>query len=30
MYQTKMLIYRARKSLKKHLEKEGYKYDEWK
>jgi RNA polymerase sigma-70 factor (ECF subfamily) len=28
MYQTKMLIYRARKSLKKHLEKEGYKYDE--
>lgn len=27
MYQTKMLIYRARKSLKRHLEKGGYKYD---
>lgn len=27
MYQTKMLIYRARKSLKKYLEKGGYEYD---
>lgn len=30
MYQIKMLIYRARKSLKKKIEKEGYEYDEWK
>ncbi|MBQ7411185.1 MAG: RNA polymerase sigma factor [Clostridia bacterium] len=28
MYQTKMLIHRARKSLKKKIEKGGYRYDE--
>jgi hypothetical protein len=27
--QTKILIYRARKSLKRELEKEGFKYEWW-
>ncbi len=30
MYQVKVLIHRARKALKKQIEKGGYKYDDWK